>query len=305
MSGPSARTRLGQSTGGEPGTMHKRQRAGIKHIQRGTTHRACGEGCWVSSGARLGLQERRGIRTYSGPLWRGSRRSGYQRPRLPSQAGDRGWLGPWLCRGRLASLFSRRSRSPTPSESTYFLNRSPSSYGTGAVHDATAGCAATEPPRPRATRPRVGVFVARGAPDAALRTTASSSFKRGKHARRLAAPQPSRPPRPGPCDRVRGHRRQRGGGRAVSAPLCHSWRGVPGLTFPRAVPVARFGVHLPHRTSAQRGYRRRRAPRIPRPIQAHSGQRGRRYRVLLLHSDHGVLGRVQAARRARSTPWQQ
>ena len=56
MSGPSARTRLGQSTGGEPGTMHKRQRAGIKHIQRGTTHRACGEGCWVSSGARLGLQ---------------------------------------------------------------------------------------------------------------------------------------------------------------------------------------------------------------------------------------------------------
>ena len=109
MSGPSARTRLGQSTGGEPGTMHKRQRAGIKHIQRGTTHRACGEGCWVSSGARLGLQERRGIRTYLGPLWRGSRRSGYQRPHLPSQAGDHGWLGPWLCRCWLDSLFLQGS----------------------------------------------------------------------------------------------------------------------------------------------------------------------------------------------------
>ena len=65
MSGPSARTRLGQSTGGEHGAMRKRQLAGIEHNRRGATHRARGKGVAKVLGkadARWVHSTRRGIR---------------------------------------------------------------------------------------------------------------------------------------------------------------------------------------------------------------------------------------------------
>ena len=63
MSGPSARTRLGQSTGGEHGTTRKRQLAGIEHNRRGATHRARGKGvAKVLGKADALLGTRRGIR---------------------------------------------------------------------------------------------------------------------------------------------------------------------------------------------------------------------------------------------------